>query len=59
MQVDGEACRLNPATIELSFLNQVAFHEFEVYLIIYSKIEMLIDLTFEKSGCYDGENERS
>jgi len=24
MQVDGEASRLNPATIELNFLNQVA-----------------------------------
>ena len=59
MQVDGEACRLNPATIELSFLNQVTLHQFEVYLIIYSKIGMLIDLTFKQSGCYDGENERS
>ena len=36
MQVDGEACRLNPATIELSFLNQVKIKYNKIFIGVYS-----------------------
>ena len=53
MQVDGEASRLNPATIELSLLNQVGMHD--IYMVYMTGFHSVISKSKSIQPCHQTE----